>query len=60
MIINTGSKTDTVQYYSDWLLKKFDIQATDEVVVVWRIEILEIMTLVQMGVNIVMLIKIPK
>lgn len=23
MIINTGSRTDTVQYYSDWLLKKF-------------------------------------
>ena len=44
MIINTGSKTDTVQYYSDWLLKRFDIQAADGVVVVWRIEILEIMT----------------
>ena len=44
MIINTGSRTDTVQYYSDWLLKRFDIQATDGVVVVWRIEILEIMT----------------
>lgn len=24
MIINTGSRTDTVQYYSDWLLKRFD------------------------------------
>ncbi len=23
MIINTGSRTDTVQYYSDWLLKRF-------------------------------------
>ena len=23
MIINTGSRTDTVQYYSDWLLKSF-------------------------------------
>lgn len=22
MIINTGSRTDTVQYYSDWLFKK--------------------------------------
>ena len=60
MIINTGSRTDTVQYYSDWLLKKFDIQATDWVVVVWRIEILEIMTLVQMVASIVMLIKTPK
>ena len=60
MIINTGSRTDTVQYYSDWLLKRFDIQATDMAVVVWRIEILEIMTLVQMVVNIVMPIKIHK
>ena len=24
MIINTGSRTDTVQYYSDWLLKRFE------------------------------------
>ncbi len=24
MIINTGSRTDTVQYYSKWLLKQFD------------------------------------
>ena len=23
MIINTGSRTDTVQYYSEWLLKRF-------------------------------------
>ena len=24
MIINTGSRTDTVQYYSEWLLKRFE------------------------------------
>lgn len=24
MIINTGSRTDTVQYYTEWLLKRFD------------------------------------
>lgn len=24
MIINTGSRTDTVQYYTDWLLKRFE------------------------------------
>lgn len=24
MIINTGSRTDTVQYYSNWLLKRFE------------------------------------
>lgn len=24
MIINTGSRTDTVHYYSDWLLKRFE------------------------------------
>lgn len=23
MIINTGMRTDTVQYYSDWLLRRF-------------------------------------
>lgn len=23
MIINTGGRTDTVQYYSEWLLKRF-------------------------------------
>ena len=23
MIINTGGRTDTVQYYSDWLLRRF-------------------------------------
>ena len=60
MIINTGSRTDTVQYYSDWLLKKFDIQVTDMAVVVWRIEISEIMVLAQTVANIVMQIKIPK
>ena len=60
MIINTGSRTDTVQYYSDWLLKKFDIQVTDRAVVVWRIGTSEIMILAQTVVNIVMQIKIPK
>lgn len=60
MIINTGSRTDTVQYYSDWLLKKFDIQVTDRAVVVWRIGISEIMILAQTVENIVMQIKIPK
>lgn len=24
MIINTGGRTDTVNYYSDWLLKRFE------------------------------------
>ena len=24
MILNTGARTDTVQYYSDWLLKRFE------------------------------------
>ena len=24
MIINTGARTDTVQYYTDWLLNRFD------------------------------------
>ena len=24
MILNTGSRTDTVQYYTEWLLKRFD------------------------------------
>ena len=24
MIINTGSRTDTVQYYTEWLLKRFE------------------------------------
>lgn len=24
MIINTGGRTDTVQYYSTWLLKRFE------------------------------------
>ncbi len=60
MIINTGSRTDTVQYYSDWLLKRFDIQAADMAVVVWRIGTSEIMILAQTVVNIVMQIKIPK
>ena len=60
MIINTGSRTDTVQYYSDWLLKKFDIQVTDMAVVVWRIGTSEIMILAQTVANIVMQIKIPK
>ena len=23
MIINTGGRTDTVQYYSNWLLRRF-------------------------------------
>ena len=23
MIINTGGRTDTVQYYTDWLLRRF-------------------------------------
>lgn len=24
MILNTGARTDTVQYFSDWLLKRFE------------------------------------
>lgn len=24
MILNTGTRTDTVQYYSKWLLKRFE------------------------------------
>jgi Domain of unknown function (DUF1848). len=24
MIINTGGRTDTVQYYCDWLMKRFE------------------------------------
>ena len=24
MILNTGSRTDTVQYYTEWLLKRFE------------------------------------
>ena len=24
MIINTGARTDTVQYYTKWLLKRFE------------------------------------
>lgn len=24
MIINTGARTDTVAYYSDWLLRRFE------------------------------------
>lgn len=24
MILNTGARTDTVQYYTDWLLKRFE------------------------------------
>lgn len=24
MIINTGARTDTVNYYSDWLLNRFN------------------------------------
>ena len=23
MIVNTGARTDTVQYYTDWLLRRF-------------------------------------
>ena len=24
MILNTGARTDTAQYFSDWLLKRFE------------------------------------
>ena len=24
MILNTGARTDTVQYYTDWLLRRFE------------------------------------
>ena len=24
MIVNTGGRTDTVQFYSDWLLRRFE------------------------------------